>query len=122
MDHLIKKILVYGLILITFASAGFDSALKKQKFLSPEEAFTVVATAKESIIETKITIAEHIHIYENTLHYRLLSPASVELNIVKPEPKEIDGDKVYEKELVVNIPLQEIESKIAGDYSLEIEF
>jgi thiol:disulfide interchange protein DsbD len=41
---------------------------------------------------------------------------------VKPEGKEVDGDMVYEKELMVSIPREAIESKVTGDYSIEIEF
>ncbi|MEY3091127.1 MAG: protein-disulfide reductase DsbD, partial [Pseudomonadota bacterium] len=122
MGYLIKKLFVYGLIFTTFASAGFDGALKKQKFLSPEEAFSVSATQTESMVETKITIEDHIHIYDNTLHYRVLTPSPIELTVVKPEGKEVDGDMVYEKELMVSIPREAIESKVTGDYSIEIEF
>ena len=33
MNDLVKKLLLLSFLLSTFASAGFDSALKKQKFL-----------------------------------------------------------------------------------------
>ena len=74
MDYLVKKLLLLSFLLATFASAGFESALKKQKFLSPEEAFQVTAVLKNGVIETKITMADKIHIYENALFYRVISP------------------------------------------------
>ncbi|RRS31139.1 MAG: thiol:disulfide interchange protein DsbD [Epsilonproteobacteria bacterium (ex Lamellibrachia satsuma)] len=117
-----KVLLLASVFLSSFAFAGFDSALKKQKFLSPEVAFQVSAVKKEDMIETKITMADKIHIYEDALHYRIISPSAVELSVKKPAPHELDGDKVYIKELAVNIPVQEIESKVKGDYTLEIEF
>jgi len=122
MNYLVKKLLLLSFILSTFASAGFDSALKKQKFLSPDEAFKVSSMLKDDAIETKIIMADKIHIYDNTLHYRVISPSVVELAVTKPKAHDFDGDMVYTKELIVTIPTQEIESKVKGDYTLEIEF
>ena len=121
MNYLVKKLLLLSLLLSTFVSAGFDSALKKQKFLSPDEAFQVSAVLKDDVIETKIIMADKIHIYENTLYYRIISPSVVELTVTKPKAHDFDGDMVYEKELLVN-PAKEIESQVKGDYTLEIEF
>ena len=122
MNDLVKKLLLLSLLLGTFASAGFDSALKKQKFLPPDEAFQVSAELKDEAIETKITMADHIHLYDDTLHYRIISPSSIELTVTKPQAHDFDGDMGYEKELLVRIPTQEIESQVKGDYTLEIEF
>ena len=122
MGYLFKKLLLLSFLLVTFASAGFESALKKQKFLSPEEAFQVSAVLKDDVIETKITMADKIHIYENTLFYRVTSPSSVELDVTKPPAHDYDGDMVYDKELIVKIPTKDIESQVKGDYTLEIEF
>ena len=122
MNYLAKKLLLLSFLLGTFASAGFDSALKKQKFLSPDEAFKVSAVIKDDVIETKIIMADKIHLYENVLYYRVISPSQVELTVTKPEAHDFDGDMVYENELIVTIPTQEIESKVKGDYTLEIEF
>ena len=52
MNYLAKKLLLLSFLLSAFASAGFDSALKKQKFLSPDEAFKVSAMLKDDAIET----------------------------------------------------------------------
>ena len=122
MDYLVKKLLLLSLLLGTFASAGFDSALKKQKFLSPDEAFQVTAVLKDDLIETKIVLADKIHAYENTLYYRIISPALVELTVKKPKAHDFDGDMVYDKEILVTIPTKEIEEQVKGDYTLEIEF
>ncbi len=122
MDYLVKKLLLLSFLLGTFASAGFDSALKKQKFLSPDEAFEVSAVLKDDAIETKLIMADKIHVYDETLYYRVISPSTVELDVTKPEPHEFDGDMVYEKELIVTIPTKDIESQVKGDYTLEIEF
>jgi thiol:disulfide interchange protein DsbD len=122
MNDLVKKLLLLSLLFSTFAFAGFDSALKKQKFLPPDEAFQVSAELKDEAIETKITMADHIHLYEDTLHYRIISPSSIELTVTKPQAHDFDGDMGYEKELLVRIPTQEIEAQVKGDYTLEIEF
>ena len=122
MGNFIKKLLILSLLLSTFGFGGFQSALKKQKFLQPEEAFQITAVQKDDAIETKITIADHIHIYDdNTLKYRITSPSKIDLNVKRPISHEVDGDKVFEKELIVNIPVKDITSKVSGDYILEIE-
>ena len=122
MQNITKKLLLVSLLLSTFLFGGFSSALKKQKFLSPDEAFRVTAVKKGDSIQTEIKMAEKIHIYEDSLHYRITVPQKVELKVNKPEAKELDGDKVYEKDLRITIPTNQIESKVKGDYTLEIEF
>lgn len=122
MQNLIKKLLLVSLLFSTFVFGGFSSALKKQKFLTPEEAFTVTAVLKDGVIHTTLKMAEKIHVYDDSLHYRIIAPKHVELTVNKPVPHEFDGDKIYAKELKVSIPTSEIESKVAGDYTLEIEF
>ncbi|UPT77075.1 protein-disulfide reductase DsbD [Sulfurovum sp. XGS-02] len=122
MNDLVKKLLLLSFIFSTFASAGFESVLKKQKFLSPEEAFQVSAVLKEDAIETKIIMADKIHVYKDTLIYRIISPSSLELTVTKPQAHDFDGDMVYEKEVLVTIPTKEITSKVKGDYTIEIEF
>ncbi len=122
MDNFVKKLLLAVLLFSTFLTAGFESALKKQKFLSPEEAFQVSAVLNNDVIETKIVIGEKIHVYDDdTLHYRITSPKMLELKVNKPASHDFDGDMVFEKELLVNIPVKDIESQVKGDYTLEIE-
>jgi thiol:disulfide interchange protein DsbD len=122
MGNIFRVLLLASLFWGTFAFAGFGSAVKKQKFLPPEVAFQVEAVQKDENIITKIIMADKIHIYEDSLHYRVISPSTLELTVKKPKPHEFDGDNVYEKELIVTIPKKEIESKVKGDYTLEIEF
>ncbi len=122
MHYLVKKLLLVSLLLSTFLAAGFDSALKKQKFLSPDEAFAVTAVLKDNAIETKIILADKIHIYDNTLFYRIIAPSVTQLSVKKPNPHDLDGDMVYEKEVSVTIPVEEIEAQAKGNYTLEIEF
>jgi len=122
MQNLIKKLLLVSLLLSTFVFGGFSSALKKQKFLSPDEAFQVSAILEDGVIKTNIKMADKIHVYEDSLHYKVIAPEEVELSVTKPEAHEFDGDKVYEKELKIDIPTADIESQVAGDYTLEIEF
>ena len=122
MQNFIKKLLILSLLLSTFGVAGFQSALKKQKFLQPEDAFHITAVLKGDVVETKVTLADKIHVYDDeTLHYRITSPSKVELDVKKPASHDFDGDKVFEKEILVNIPVKDIEAKVSGDYTLEIE-
>ena len=122
MNNIVKKLLLLNLLLSAFLFGGFSSALKKQKFLSPDEAFQTTAVLKDGTIETTITMAEKIHVYDDSLHYRIISPSQVELSVIKPKAHDFDGDMVHEKELKVNIPTKDIEAQVAGDYTLEIEF
>ena len=122
MKNIFRVLLLASLFLYSFVYADFGSALKKQTFLPPNVAFHVKAEKKNNVIETKIIMADKIHIYEDTLHYRITSPSAFELKVQKPAPHESDGDKIYEKELDVNIPAKEIESKVKGSYTLEIAF
>ena len=122
MNNVVKKLLLVSLVLSTFMYGGFGSALKKQKFLSPDEAFKVSATMEGENIETLLILADKIHVYDDSLHYKIISPKIVELNVNKPKAHEFDGDMVYENELMVTIPTKDIESQVAGDYTLQIEF
>ncbi len=122
MQNIIKKLLLLGVVFSTFSFGGFESALKKQKFLSPDEAFQVTAVLEDGVIKTNITMADNIHIYEDSLKYKIISPKQVELNVKKPKAHDFDGDLVYEKELEVDIPKADIEAQVAGDYTLEIEY
>ncbi|MDQ7083755.1 MAG: protein-disulfide reductase DsbD [Sulfurovum sp.] len=67
-------------------------------------------------------IADTIHIYEDSLHYRIIQPKNLELSVKKPLAHDFEGDKVFDGLISVSIPKEEIESQIIGDYTLEIEF
>ncbi len=123
MQHIIKKLPLAMIFFSLFLFAGFDSALKKQKFLSPDEAFGVTAVLKDDVIKTKITIADKIHVYDDdTLRYKIVSPEDFTLEVQRPPSHDFDGDKVFEKEIVVDIPVKDITSKVKGNYTLEIAF
>jgi len=122
MNKLLKKLLLAVLIFSTYLTASFDSAIKKQKFLPPEEAFITAAIETEDSIDTSIMLGDNIHIYEHSLHYRVVGNKTVELSVTKPEAHDSDGELVYEKEVIVSIPKKMIESKVVGTYSLEIAF
>jgi thiol:disulfide interchange protein DsbD len=123
MKNLIKKLLILSLLFTAFSFGGFPSALKKHKFLSPDEAFTVTAVKVDDVIQTKITVADKIHVYnDDTLHYRITSPSKVEHEVKKPVSHDYDGDQVFEHEILVEVPVSQIESKVKGNYTFEIEF
>ena len=122
MRNMIKKLLILTLLLNTLGFGGFTSALKKQKFLTPEEAFQITAVQNGDMIETKVTLGEKIHVYDDkTMHYRITSPEKVELDVKRPASHEVDGDMVFDKEILINIPMKDITSKVSGDFTLEIE-
>ena len=120
MSKIIKVILLMSTFLF---AAGFESAAKKQVFLKPEEAFKVSAVKKDGIIEATIKLGNKIHIYDDSLHIYVVKPENFELKkFDKPKPHDVDGDLVYEGNVLVKIPTKSIESKIQGDYTLSIEF
>jgi len=121
MQNLIKKLLILSLLLNSLLFGGFSSALKKNSFLQPEEAFQISALQKADAVETTIVLADKIHIYQNELKFRIISPKRIALQPVLPKAEELGGDRVYEKSLMVSIPLSEISSKVKGDYTLEVE-
>jgi thiol:disulfide interchange protein DsbD len=105
-----------------FLNAGFESALKGQsKFLSPEEAFKVSAVENGDTIETKIILGNKIHVTDESLKYTIESPEKFELNVTRPEAHEVNGDMVYEKAILINIPVSKISSKVNGEYTFAIE-
>jgi len=121
MQDIIKKLLLTGLLLSSFVFGSFTSALQKQTFVKPEEAFKITAKKRADVIETTITLADKIHIYKNDLKFRIVSPKQLELNPKLPPAHELDGDEVYEKKLVVTIPERDITSQVKGSYTLEVE-
>ncbi len=121
MSNMFKKLLILGLIFNTLVFGGFNSVLKKQTFLQPEEAFHIEAVQKDDNIVTKITLADKIHIYQDALKFRIVKPKNVTLSPKLPPAHEVDGEKVYEKGLSVSIPVKEITSRVKGDYTLEVE-
>ena len=122
MNQSIRKLLLFVLLLNTWVFAGFGGALENQKFLTPDKAFHTTAVENNSSIMTKIVMADKIHIYERSLHYKIISPKEIELEVKRPEGHLVDGDKVYTGMLAVEIPLSEITSKVSGNFSLELSY
>jgi thiol:disulfide interchange protein DsbD len=118
------KILKLLLLVTLFLNAGFESALKGQsKFLPPDEAFKVSVIEDGDILKTKIILAEKVHISDESLKYKIVKPKEFELNVNRPKAHELNGDMVYEKEVVVDIPISDITAKkVKGPYTLMIEF
>lgn len=117
------KFLKLLLLVTTIAFAGFGAKVNKDAaFIPAEEAFKVSAVQNGDVIETKIVLGDKIHVTADTLKYLIVEPDEVELNVKKPVAHEVDGDMVYEKDIVVNIPLKEIYANVDGDYTLSINF
>jgi len=116
------KLLKLLLVVTTFLSAGFDTALHKDDFPPVDEAFKVSAVQKGDVIETKIILADKIHITADTLKYSIVKPKKILLNIVKPKAVDVEGEKLYKKDISINIPVKNIVSKVAGNYTLSISF
>ncbi len=121
---MIRSAIILLLVTTSLLIGGFEQAIgNKQPFLKPEEAFAVSSIQADDSIVTTIKLGEKIHIYEDSLHIKVTKPQNFEIkNFVKPQPIEKDGDKIYEGEIQIKVPLKEIESKIEGDYTLTVEF
>ncbi len=117
------KFLKLFLLVTTFLVADFGTALKKDKYMSAEDAFKVSAVQNGEVIETKIILADKIHVTADTLKYTILKPKEIELTVNKPSAHDDDGIMVYDKEIIVNIPLKDITSKIGNEkFTLSIAF
>ena len=116
------KMLKLLLLVTLFLNADFDTALKgRSNFLSPDEAFKVSAVEDGDTIETKIILGKKIHITDKSLKYRVVEPKNFELNVTRPKAHKVNGNLVYDKSVLVNIPISQITSKVKGNYTLEIE-
>ncbi|NEW60782.1 protein-disulfide reductase DsbD [Sulfurovum sp. bin170] len=116
------RILKLFLLVTLFLSADFSSALKaKSKFLSPDEAFKVSAVENGDMIETKIILADKIHVADESLKYRIIKPKEFELTVNRPTPHKTEDGMVHEGNIVVNIPIADITSHVSGDYTLVVE-
>lgn len=124
MKNIFKKLLLTSMIIgsMSFVSAASFSSAFSKKFLSPEEAFKVSAVLKNGIINTKIVMADKVHLYAKKLHYKAIGQKTIELKVNKPKAHELDGDMIYEKTLAISIDKNMIEDKMKGPYDLEISF
>jgi thiol:disulfide interchange protein DsbD len=101
---------------------GFESVVKKQKFLSPEEAFKVEAVQQGESIVTTLSLADEIHVYADTLKFKAKGEKEIVLSPDMPKADELDGDMVYHGLVIVTVPVEKITSRISGDYTFSVEF
>ena len=121
------KLLKLLLLVTIFLNADFSSAKstfphEKSGFINATEAFKVSTVQDGNVIKTKIILADKIHITADTLKFFIVKPEKIELSVKKPVAHELDGDKVYEKELSVDIPLSLVASKVVGEFTLSVQF
>ncbi|SHO81525.1 Cytochrome c-type biogenesis protein DsbD, protein-disulfide reductase [hydrothermal vent metagenome] len=116
-----KKMILLILLMSSIIFA-FNAPLIKQEFLKPSEAFKVETIKKNGIIKSKIILGKDIHIYQDSLKFKIVKPSIVELKPSLPKAIDDNGDKIYEHEVTIDIDIKEIESKVNSDYSLSIEF
>jgi thiol:disulfide interchange protein DsbD len=117
-----KRVFLVIFVLFSSLYGGFGIKLSQTKFLKPSEAFHVDAHKKDGFIQTTITLAPKIHIYQNSLFVKLTSPKKINLNPILPQPILKDGDKVYEGNVTINLPLEQIESSVSGRYTISVAF
>jgi len=121
------KLLKLLLLVTIFLNADFGSATsafshKKNSFIPATEAFKVSAIQNGDIIKAKIILADKIHITADTLKFFIVKPEKIELSVKNPVADDLDGDKVYEKEVSVEIPVSLIASKVVGKFTLSVQF
>ena len=114
------KFLKLLLLVTTFIYAGFGNV--KSNFIQADEAFKVTAIQKGENIEATLVIADNIHITADTLKVLISSPEQEELSIKLPKAHEHDGDMVYEKKIVLKVPLKTIYAETSDDYNLSFNF
>jgi len=114
------KLLLLVTTFINAGNAGFGN--RKSNIMQVEEAFKVISTQKDDFIETKIILADKIHLNADTLKFVIVKPEKIELKVVLPKAHELDGTMVYQKGIFVKIPLKEIYSKVSDDYTLAVQF
>ncbi len=122
------KLLKLLLLVTIFLNADYGSAKSafpnsnKGAFLPATKAFKVSAVQDGDVIKTKIILADKIHLSADTLKFFITKPEKIELTVDKPTPDEVDGDLVYQKEVVIDIPLSAVSSKVVGEFTLSINF
>lgn len=119
---MVKKLLLLSVFFSSLMFGGFQSALKKQKFLSPDEAFKVEVVQKGEQIVSTLTMADKIHIYEASLKFMVKGDKEVILKPVLPKAEELDGEMIYKGVVKVALPIEKITSQISGDYTFSVEF
>jgi len=116
------KLLKLLLLVTTLLSAAPWHTTKKDNFVPASEAFKVSAVQDGEVITTKIVLADKIHLTADTLKIFIVKPEKIELSVSLPKAHEVDGDMVYEKEVVVAFPLSTVSSKVVGEFTLSVQF
>ena len=122
------KLLKLLLLVTMFLNADFASAksafprTNKGTFVPATEAFKVSAVQDGDVIKTKIILADKIHLSADTLKFFITKPEKIELTVKKPVSHELDGDQVYEKEVIIDMPLSTVSSKVVGEFTLSVNF
>ena len=121
---MMRHIFIIFMLLYQLLFAGFGNsfAVTQPKFLKPSEAFKVDTKKTKNTLDIDIILANKIHIYQNSLKFKVTTPQEIKLTPSLPQPKLLDGDKIYDSNLTISIPLQKIESKLSGSYKLEVTF
>jgi len=105
---------------LLFGGFGNGFAISQPKFLKPSEAFKIDAKKMDNSLDIDIILAHKIHIYKNSLKFQITSPKKLVLTPKLPKAKLLDGDEIYDSNLTLSIPLQDIESKVSGKYTFKV--
>ncbi|MBN2768008.1 MAG: protein-disulfide reductase DsbD [Campylobacterales bacterium] len=94
----------------TLFSAGFDSS-KKQRFLSPQEAFKVTITQEKQDIFIDVQLEKDIYIYADTLVISSKNDALVtRLDLELPEIANYMDEKVYKESFRVKASKEQVDN------------
>ncbi len=121
------KLLKLLLLVTIFLNADFGSAKSafshtKNNFIPATEAFKVSAVQHGDTITTKIVLGDKIHISADTLKFYIIKPEKIQLSVKLPPSHKVDSDEVYEKEVLIDIPLSLVSSKVVGEFTLSVQF
>ncbi len=110
-----KKIL----IVLLFVTALFSN----NDFLEPDQAFKTSITEKENSVEFKITLDKTIYLYDEFLKVSIATPEKIDLTkeLTLPIPTKYDGFVVHFGEIIIDVPLTLIQSKI-GNKAFTLDF
>lgn len=116
-----RKLTLLIVLMSTLLFAFNNNFSLQKKFLKPSEAFQVLAEKQGDKLYTKITLAQDIHLYQSSLKYTIIKPTTIELNPTLPPAIDDDGEKIYEREVVVEFDIKAIESQLSSDYTVQID-
>jgi thiol:disulfide interchange protein DsbD len=93
--------------------------------LTADEAFKTSVSVKDGTISTKIDLSDKIYIYDDKLKYELIEPKKMDLTPYLKLPKPVPYHEfiVFDKDIVVEIPLKAIREGIGEKpFKLKISF